>query len=78
MLSVLDIFPNIHPSIHYLAGDTIQSSGNRNIKNVFSKLNILGNSFQLKNSFTIIILPQVLVTVPFLEENLFLSKRGKS
>lgn len=48
------------------------------MKNVFSKLNILGNSFQPKNFFTIIILPQVLVTVPFLEENLFLSKRGKS
>lgn len=67
MLPVLDIILNIHPSIHSLAGDTIQSSGDRNMKNVFSKLNILGNSFQLKHSFTIIILPQLLVTVPFLE-----------
>lgn len=88
ILPVLDNIPNsIHPSIHslsrwilnivYLPG-TIQSSGDTNMKNVFPKLNILGSSFQLKNSITIIILPQVLVMVPFLAETCFFLKQTKA
>lgn len=48
------------------------------MKNVFSKLNILGSFFQLKNSIAIIILPQALVTATFLEETCFFLKEVKA
>lgn len=56
--------------------DTIQSSGDTNMKNMFSKLNLLRSSFQLKNSIIVITLPQILATVPSLEETYFFLKEA--
>lgn len=88
MLPILHIVPtSIDPSIHFSAGEfwtsLISQTPFKALKIQTCKTCYLSSTFQgapsiLKNSITIIILPQVLVTVPSLEETCFFLKEANA